>query len=88
MHRAGCRQVWHDNDSRRNAAGLPDLILLGPGGLAFAELKKQKGRVSPEQQGWLDGLTRVGVPAYLWRPSDWPEVQAVLRGLARPGRAP
>lgn len=79
--------VWHDNDSRRNDAGFLDLVIVGPGGLAFAELKREKGgRVSPEQHQWIDALTAAGIEVHVWRPSDWPHVQVDLQRLA--GRPP
>lgn len=73
-------RVWHDNDSRRNAAGLPDLLLLRPPRLLFVELKAEKGRLSAEQRAWQDELGRCpGVETYVWRPGDWPEIEEVLR---------
>lgn len=61
-------------------AGLPDLILLRPPRLVFAELKSERGRVSKAQAEWLDALQQcVGVEVYLWRPSDW---QAIVKILA------
>jgi hypothetical protein len=80
-------RVWHDNDSRRNAAGFPDLIMVRRGRLVLAELKAQRGRLRPEQDGWLRDLAIVeaeaegtgAVAERLWRPSDWSEIQAVLR---------
>lgn len=72
--------VWHDNDARRNEAGLPDLILVRPPRIIFAELKKQNGRVSAEQRGVLAMLDDCpGVESYVWRPSDEPVLDAVLR---------
>lgn len=61
---------FHDHDSRRNRAGFPDLVLLHPltGRLLFRELKTEKGRVRPEQQGWLDALILGNHDAAIWRP--------------------
>ena len=39
--------------------GFPDLVLVRGDRLIFAELKGPRGRVSPEQQGWLDALQKV-----------------------------
>lgn len=39
--------------------------------LVFAELKSTRGRVTPEQQAWLDQLPATGTETYLWRPADW-----------------
>jgi hypothetical protein len=48
--------VYHDHDSRRNPAGLPDLILCRPPRVVFLELKSDKGRTRPEQTIWLNAL--------------------------------
>lgn len=73
-------RVWHDQDSRRNAAGMPDLILLRPPRLLFVELKTDRGRLRPEQREWLDELGRCpGVEVHVWRPGDWPTIEEVLR---------
>ena len=62
--------------------GFPDLVLLRPPRLIFAELKGKRGRVDFEQATWLNGLNEVpGVEQYLWRPADWElgTVEEVLR---------
>ena len=71
---------FHAYSSRRSTAGWPDLALVRTGRLLLAELKTQTGQVRPEQRQWLADLgTVAGVEVHLWRPSDWPTVQAVLR---------
>lgn len=71
---------FHAYSSRRSPAGWPDLALVRSGRLILAELKTERGRIRPEQRQWLDALgTVAGVEVYLWRPSAWPQVQAVLR---------
>lgn len=74
---------FHDTDSRRNNAGFPDLAIVGPGGFLFAELKKQTGRVSPDQRAWITALEAVGIEIHVWRPSDWPAIEQRLKQLAR-----
>lgn len=76
-------RVWHDNDSRRNAAGWPDLVIVGRG-VVYAELKALGGRLRPEQQEWLSALRNAGAEVHVWRPSDWPVIEKRLRALARP----
>ena len=67
---------WHDEDSRLNLPGLPDLILVRPPRIIFAELKVGRGRLNLDQQRWARDLLRCGgnVEYYLWRPPDWVEV--------------
>jgi hypothetical protein len=61
-------------------AGLPDLILCKPPRLLFAELKRERGRVSEAQADWLDALSRCsGVEVYLWKPSDWEFIVRILQ---------
>lgn len=71
---------WHHQHySKRSPAGWPDLVLVRGPRLVAAELKSERGRVHPEQRVWLDALAAVpGVETYLWRPSAWAQVQAVL----------
>ena len=52
--------------------GFPDLVLLRPPRLIFAELKSQYRKPTQEQALWLNGLDVVpNVEQYLWRPRDW-----------------
>jgi hypothetical protein len=61
---------YHTHDSRRSPRGYPDLTLCGLGGVAFRELKAQQGKVSREQQVWLDALAAAGADVDVWRPAD------------------
>ena len=80
---------FHDNDSRRNRAGLPDLIIVGSSVL-FVELKSEDGRVSPEQRIWISALENAGVDVVVWRPSHLQDktIQAYLARMTgqKPGR--
>jgi len=68
----GYELAYHTHDSRRSAPGFPDLVLVSSrrGRVLFRELKTDKGRVSPDQRTWIDGLTAAGMDAGVWRPSD------------------
>lgn len=69
-----------------NRSGWPDLFCWHPeGGIFAAELKSQVGTLRDDQKVVLDELTAAGVECHVWRPSDWPEIQA---RLTRPRRAP
>ena len=74
---------YHTFDSRKSTPGYPDLTLVRPGELVFAELKTEKGRVSQAQQGWIDLLDTTEAQAYIWKPSDWPVIEEVLRRRRR-----
>ena len=71
--------VWHDNDSRRNRAGWPDLVLLRPGRLIFAELKTDTGKLSAEQRRILSMLKMAGQEVYVWRPTDFETIRGILK---------
>jgi hypothetical protein len=76
---------WHDNDSRRNTAGWPDLVLVHTrtGRLIFVELKSDKGRIRPEQHMWLR-LLGIQHTAVVWRPQDW--LSGSIRAVLAPER--
>lgn len=71
-------QGWR-TPCQADAKGWPDLVLLRGRSLIFAELKVGRGRLSSEQEGWLAGLRGVGMPAFVWTPGDWGEIEAVLQ---------
>ena len=70
---------WHDQDSRRNREGFPDLLLMRGTRQVVAELKREGEKPTPAQVDVLGRFARCGAEVYLWRPSDWPDVEAVLR---------
>ncbi len=71
--------VYHPFDSRRSAAGFPDLVMVRGQIVIFAELKTERGRLSTAQANWLDRLIGArGTGVFCWRPSDWPEIERVL----------
>lgn len=78
---------YHTHDSRNSAAGFPDLVLCHPGRngipgqVVYAELKSSAGKVTPDQQEWLTALRSAGQLVFVWRPEDWEDIVAVLRGL-------
>ena len=59
--------------SSRRAAGLP------AGRLVFAELKLEGEDPTDEQEIWHALLRSAGEEMYVWRPSDWREIEEVLR---------
>lgn len=57
---------------QRVTPGFPDLVLVHPAQrrILYAELKRQRGRQTPEQREWADLLSAAGAEVYLWRPAD------------------
>lgn len=81
------RLVWHHCGAAfrcAGPAGMPDLVIAGPGGLILAELKSEYGELSAGQQAWQWAL---GDRHRLWRPADWysGRVQAEIVSLAKGG---
>lgn len=65
--------MWHYcPDSRHclGARGFPDLVVAGPGGLVFVELKSADDDTTAEQDFWRYILYRAGVRYQLFRPSE------------------
>lgn len=62
--------------------GFPDLILVRPPRLIFAELKVG-GPVRAEQSVWLAVLALCpSAVSVVWRPADWPQIESTLAGGA------
>jgi hypothetical protein len=94
-------RALHHHDSRRqvgttldgapilvgdkDAAGQPDWLFIRERHF-FAELKAERGKLTATQRDVLEELRHAGAEAYLWRPSDWPEVVVALTGRWRGGR--
>jgi len=75
---------YHTHRSDRSEAGFPDLVLVRSGRMILAELKSEKGRATKAQLAWLEELRLVAehsaaVQVFLWRPSDWPEIERQLQ---------
>lgn len=89
LTRAMGHRVYHTARSDRSDKGFPDLVIVGPGGIAYRELKRESGRVTAEQACWLHDLRAAGADADVWRPSDLltGRVAATLTALRGPTRA-
>lgn len=61
--------------------GFPDLFLANAEQrrIIFAELKSEKGKLTPEQREWLDILYACGQETYLWRPGDIEGIADIMR---------
>lgn len=53
-----------------DGAGFPDLVLVRDR-VIFAEIKGDKGRVSPAQDAWASALEHAGAEHYVWFPTAW-----------------
>ena len=76
-------QCYAIPDSRRaSLAGYPDLTMwnVEQKRLIFAELKREKGKLSESQKVVLSELETLGVEVYVWRPSDFDDIIEILKG--------
>ena len=67
--------------------GFPDLFLANAEQrrIIFAELKSEKGKLTPEQEEWLEILKACGQETYLWRPADILGIVEILREPSKEG---
>lgn len=61
---------YHPRNSKGSAAGWPDWVIVGQGGILYRELKTEHGSLSPEQRHVGELITRVGGNWQVWRPRD------------------
>jgi hypothetical protein len=74
-------EYYHPYLSIHSPRGFPDVVLCKPPRVIIAELKRDKGKLSPHQEKWIALLEKCpGVEAYVWRPAQMDDIVAVLRG--------
>lgn len=71
-------KCWHDADSRRNRAGLPDWIFIRER-VVWAELKNETYKATSAQVEFARALRAAGQQVHLWRPRHKAAVLEVLR---------
>ena len=69
--------VYHPFLSIHSERGFPDLTLVRER-LILVELKTEKGKLTLDQERWIEMLRKANVEIYVWRPSDFDEVVRVL----------
>jgi hypothetical protein len=84
--------VFHSTDPVRDIGpGFPDLVIAGPRGVIFAELKSGQGVMSADQRAWRRALSyalnRPGSASQyeLWSPTEWEsgQIERQIIDLAR-----
>ena len=72
-------EVWRTWRSIHSPPGEPDLRMVRPPVVIFAELKTMKGKLSEHQERAAELLGRCdGVQYFLWRPDAWDSIEEVL----------
>ncbi len=75
---------WHHLRSKGTRPGWPDLVLLRPPRLIFAELKVPPNKLSPSQEVCTGMLRDSGQEVYVWTPDQWSEIERILVRKYRP----
>lgn len=70
-------ETYHTYNSRKSSEGWPDRAFWRERFL-LAELKTEDGKLSKEQSETITSLRNAGVEVYVWRPSQWAEIEKVL----------
>jgi hypothetical protein len=74
-----CPKCGQAINTPRNTPGFPDLVLVRDRVL-FRELKVKRGKLSPEQMEWRDGINVAVEGDYsVWTPDDWDRIEEELR---------
>ncbi len=72
---------YHTLRSIGSTAGFPDLVLVRPPRVIFAELKRNKAQLRTAQVAWKVQLEDCpGVEYYVWRPDDLEDILKILGG--------
>lgn len=70
---------YHPRVSFYDRPGFPDIVAIRPPRVIFAEIKTDKGRLSPAQEEYKRQLEACpGVEYYIWRPRDWEMVKRII----------
>lgn len=72
-------RYYHTHNSKNSPKGFPDLVLIRRPRVVWAEIKAQRTRVTDDQHAWLEELRASGQEVFVWRPSDWRQVETILR---------
>ncbi len=76
----GWKMIYHTHNSRKSAAGFPDLILIRGDLMLAAELKVGANTPTPAQEDWLLAFERVRrVESRLWYPKDLNTIRELLQ---------
>lgn len=72
---AGIPVVLKDIDDALVQAGLDEARKVSEGQIGKLA---EKGKITAEQARWIGALVKARAEVYVWRPSDWPQVERVL----------
>lgn len=72
--------IYFSWSSIHSPRGFPDLVLAHPEKkrVIYAELKSEKGKLTPQQEEWIAALGDCGQEVYVWRPENFEQIVEVL----------
>jgi len=83
----GYPKIYHTKRSKGSDKGFPDLVAVSvrQKRRLFIELKRESApkKIPADQLDWHDHLVEAGAEAYIWRPSQWRELERIIAGLDR-----
>jgi hypothetical protein len=59
--------------------GFPDLCMVRGDRIVFAELKREKAKLTDEQVGWIKLLQQTQAEVYVWYPLEIDQIAELLR---------
>jgi hypothetical protein len=72
-------RVYHPMLSKWSERGFPDLTMVRPPRVIFAELKRDNGKLTVHQDEWAEMLQDCpGVEYFVWRPFQLDEIAKLL----------
>lgn len=70
--------TYYETPAAADGVGFPDLFMVRGDEAIVAELKVGKNTTTAEQRQWICDLSRAGLPAFVWRPENWPQIEETL----------
>ena len=76
-------RLYHPFLSKWSEKGYPDIMLVRPPRIIFAELKNETNKLTPSQEEWAELLRACpGVEYYTWRPSNLETIAEILSNVS------
>lgn len=72
--------VYVNANPKGTTPGFPHLVIVRKPELMFVLLRTNRAEPTRAQQDWLATIAACDVRAEMWRPEDWHDVEAQLRG--------
>lgn len=77
--RPGMTAKGYRTNVQGDGVGFPDVLAVRQDRIVLAELKVDRNKPTPDQLLWLAAFDVTAAEVYLWTPTDWPEIERVLK---------